>query len=333
MEHKEYNNAVNSIYPFVNSYTHKDTKVSPKELSLMIKRFHELSKVYESKLEKNDYKHVKNIFIRLMKFTRKIFKIASRRNDIDISLGFSTTFQELAEIIMFTSAVNLGIFLSSYNLSSKKILILGGLLGLLLHFSQSIFNLIKNSYINISKINMVGENVFSKYRYIQKVYNVKDVLKNDEDFLLEEILLHGKNKNSDFRRIIDAIIYYKVEIYDNDIDLLYQSGASKEIISEVESFVDTVVNVFIVALVSVENRDPLPGDKNLLRYLSDPMKIGQIIGYVLLNTLSFNLLTSYFSSDAYLLFFLNLSVGLIVILVLYIIQKLLRKRMNDSIPR
>ena len=333
MEHKEYNNAVNSIYPFVNSYTHKDTKVSPKELSLMIKRFQELSRVYSSKVEKNDYILVKNVFVRLIGFTKKIFKIASRRNDIDISLGFSSTFQELAEIIMFTSAVNLGIFLSMYNLSSRGILILGGLLGLLLHFSQSIFNLIKNSYINISKVNMVGENVFSKYRYIQKVYNVEDVLKNDEDFLLEEILLHGKDKKADFRRIIDAIVYYKIEIYDKDIDLLYQSGASKEIISEIESFVDTVVSVFLVALVSVENRDPLPGDKNLLRYLSDPMKIAQVIGYVLLNTLSFSLLTSYFTSDMYLLFFLNISSGLIIVLVLYIIQKLLRKKLRDSIPR
>ena len=327
MEQKYYNNAVNSIYPFVNSYTNKDVKVSPKELALILKSLKNLEAVYLQNTDTKYHENFKSIFHELRLFVKKIFEVARKRNEIDIKLVFNDASTDLAEIIMFTSAVNLGIFLNVFGIVSKEILIAGGILGLLLHFSGAIYKFIKNTYLNLTRVNMVGDNVFYEYRDVKKTR--KDV--EEESEMLNKILLKGNEKNSDFKRIIDIILYYKNKIYDEDMFLLKESDCNRDVVFETESIVDTVVSVLIVALVSVENRNPLPGDKKFFGFVFNLLKIAQIIGYILLNTLSFNLLTNYFSNAPYLLLVINISSGIVVSLSLYLIQKVLRQTLYNKI--
>lgn len=302
-----------SIYPILSQFIHQNKKIDEYAVnklyeSLTLFKDH-VAKELVFKGEDVKYIHyIYHIFDNLGEFLKKVFKIAKARDRFDSRNSLLNTINSLKEFAYFTSAVTLGVIVTTLHLDTEQTLGILGIIGLFIYFLDDILTLRKQI-----KLENTGYQIRYEYKEIKKIINDLERLDENEQRTkikeLERILISPQPSDVlDYIQVIELkhlyfhfikgkYIYY----VRNDKDA---NPTIKAIFEMINKFVENISQIIVFSLVAVDSNRPLIKKKGLWERIKNVKAVIKFVGYVMLNAISYNLFYTYLVDDVAVVFIL-----------------------------
>lgn len=308
-----------AIRPLISSFVSRQSRISEKEKDLIFSSINNYKLLLLENITGKDVQLKKNIvkiFSRFEKYIYREIVIADKREDLDLKRRFYETIINLNEFMFFTSAVITAYIASpiiSYIPVSLPIL---GIIGLFLYFFNDLTELAIILSLNSKRISISNDIPKLDVKKLDELVNKMTPKETAAEIVkLEDILLSTDPGN--ILSLNDILLLEKLyfkQIDRGDFRILTNSLENKDIkrgIYLLENLINEYIKLFVLSLSAVDSNRPIPKPINLLSRIFSFKGLNKFIGYVLLNSVTFNFFYNSFekNKDLIILITIILAIG------------------------
>lgn len=328
-----------SIYPILNQFIHQNKKideyaVNKLQESLILFKDN-IAKEFVFKGENVKYIHyINHIFDNLGEFLKKIFKIARARDRFDSRNSLLNTINSLKEFAYFTSAVTLGVIVTTLHLDTGLTLGILGIIGLFIYFLDDILTL-RNQLM----LERNGYQTKYEYKEVKKVIDELEKLKEKEQRKkikeLERILISPQPSDVlDYIQIIELKhLYFHYIKGKNIYNVRKDKDANptiKAIFEIINKFIENISQIIVFSLVAVDSNRPLIKKKSVWDRIKNVKSIVKFIGYVMLNAISYNLFYTHLVDDVGIVFIIAIIILISFLFLIIRFEEFMVKELTKS---